>query len=307
VSLGVDTILSALIPIFALIVLGHGLLRIGVPGSSFWPQLERMVYYVLFPALLIAKLATAPVQAASIVPVAAAVAVTLAAMTVLVLALRRYMPVAGPGFTSIFQGSIRFNTYLGVAAAQALYGAHGVAVAALTLAVLIPLVNVLSVGILTRYAGGHKSLLKMARGIAQNPLIIACVIGIVLNRSGIGLPWETQAILEITGRAALPLGLMTVGAGLQLRMRWHDAAAVGWSLLLKLGAMPLLALIAALIFGLGGLEMRILVLFAALPTATSAYILARQLGGDHGLLASILTVEHVASALTLSVTLLLLG
>src|SRR5699024_1149441 len=117
----------------------------------------------------------------------------------------------------------------------------------------------------------------------------------------------SAAILEITGRAALPLGLMTVGAGLQLRLRWHDAAATAWSAVFKLATMPLLALAAAGLFGLSTLETQILVLFAALPTATSAYILARQLGGDHTLLATILTVETLLSALTLPVVLLLIG
>lgn len=304
---GVDTILSALIPVFALIALGHVLFRAGLPGDSFWPQLERLVYYVLFPALLVNKLALAPMDGARIVPVAGAVVITLAAMTVLVLALRRFMAVGGPGFTSIYQGAIRFNTYLGVAAAQAVYGAAGVATAALVLAFLIPLVNLLSVAVLTRHAGGSSSPVVVVRGIVRNPLILACVVGLILNQSGIGLPWGSAAILEITGRAALPLGLMTVGAGLQLRMRWRDAAATVWSGVFKLAAMPLLAFAAAGLFGLSTLETQILVLFAALPTATSAYILARQLGGDHTLLATILTVETLLSALTLPVLLLLIG
>lgn len=145
----VDTILAALVPIFALIALGHLLRRLDFPGDGFWPQLERLVYYVLFPALLVQKLATAPVDGSRILPVAAAV-LMLAAMTVLVLALRWALPVDGPGFTSVYQGSIRFNTYLGVATALAVYGAPGGATAALTLA----LVNVLSVAVLTRYTGG---------------------------------------------------------------------------------------------------------------------------------------------------------
>src|SRR5699024_6111321 len=124
------------------------------------------------------KLALAPMDGTRIVPVAGAVVVTLAAMTVLVLALRRFMAVGGPGFTSIYQGAIRFNTYLGVAAAQAIYGAAGVATAALVLAFLIPLVNVLSVAVLTCYAGGSSSPAVVMRSIVRNPLILACVVGI---------------------------------------------------------------------------------------------------------------------------------
>lgn len=302
-----QAVIAALIPTFALIALGQVLYRSRMPGNAFWPQLERLVYYVLFPALLVNKLALAPMDGARIAPVAGAVLVMLVIMTLALLALRRVMPVDGPGFTSIYQGSIRFNTYLGVAAALAVYGAPGVATAALILAFLIPGVNVLSVAILTRYAGSQPSPAMVLRGIVRNPLILACVAGLLLNLSGIGLPWGTAAILEITGRAALPLGLMTVGAGLVLRLRWQAAAATAWAAVLKLLVLPLLAFAAARLLGLQPLETQILVLFAALPTATSAYILARQLGGDHTLLATILTLETLFSVVTLPLVLLLVG
>jgi|SRR5699024_10543370 len=303
----VATILGSLVPVFALIALGHVLYRAQMPGNAFWPQLERLVYYILFPALLVETLGTASVDETRILPVAAAVLLVLAAMTLVVLALRRLMPVDGPGFTSIYQGAIRFNTYIGVAAAQAVYGTQGVVTAALTLAVLIPAVNVLSVAVLTRHAGGAASPATVVRGIVRNPLILACVAGIVLNLGGIGLPFGTADILEITGRAALPLGLMTVGAGLRLRVNMADGLAVAWSSLFKLALMPLIAFAMARLLGLSLLETQILVLFTALPTATSAYILARQLGGDHTLLATILTAETVLSAATLPLALLLAG
>lgn len=302
----IGTIVAALVPIFVLIALGHVLYRFRFPGESFWPQLERLVYYVFLPALLVEKLGSAPLDPARIAPVALAVVLTLAAISVVVLMLRRAMPVDGPAFTSVYQGAIRFNTYLGLAVAMAVYGAVGVATAALALAFFIPLVNVLSVAVLTRYAGSQASARTVLLGIVKNPLIIACVIGIVLNGSGVGLPFD-GSVLNIIGRAALPLGLMTVGAGLRLKMDWGQGAAIAWSSVFKLVAMPLLAFAAARLVGLTTLEMQMLVLFAALPTATSAYILARLLGGDHTLVASILTVQTLLSVVTLSVTLLLIG
>ncbi len=302
----IETIIAALVPIFVLIALGHVLYRFRFPGESFWPQLERLVYYVFLPALLVEKLGSAPLDPVRIAPVALAVVLTLAAISVVVLVLRRAIPVDGPAFTSVYQGAIRFNTYLGLAVAMAVYGAVGVATAALALAFLIPLVNVLSVAVLTRYAGGQASASTVLLGIARNPLIIACVIGMLLNGSGVGLPFD-GSVLNIIGRAALPLGLMTVGAGLRLKMDWGQGAAIAWSSVFKLVAMPLLAFAAARLVGLTTLEMQMLVLFAALPTATSAYILARLLGGDHTLVASILTVQTLLSVVTLSVTLLLIG
>ena len=302
----IETIVAALVPIFVLIALGHVLYRSRFPGESFWPQLERLVYYVFLPALLVEKLGSAPLDPARIAPVALAVVLTLAAISVVVLALRWAMPVDGPAFTSVYQGAIRFNTYLGLAVAMAVYGATGIATAALALAFLIPLVNVLSVAVLTRYAGGQASATTVLLGIIKNPLILACVLGMALNGSGVGLPFD-GSVLNIIGRAALPLGLMTVGAGLRLKMDWGQGAAIAWSSVFKLAVMPLLAFAAARLVGLTTLEMQMLVLFAALPTATSAYILARLLGGDHTLVASILTVQTLLSVVTLSVTLLLIG
>ena len=299
-------ILAALVPVFALIALGHGLYRAGFPATGFWPQVERLTYFLLFPALLVEKLATASVDGARILPVASAVAATLAAMTLLLLGLRRLLPVDGAGFTSVYQGSIRFNTYIGVASAFALFGDRGAAVAAMTIAILIPLVNVLCVAVLSRYAGGHGSLGATLKGIVRNPLIIACAVGITLNLGGVGLPLGSAGVLEIIGRAALPLGLMTVGAGLQMGRTGGEGPALIAALALKLALMPAVAWASARALGLDGLETAVLVLFAALPTAPSAYILARQMGGDHRMLARLLTVQTICAAATLPVVLSLL-
>ncbi|WP_440997506.1 AEC family transporter [Arhodomonas sp. SL1] len=306
-STSLQAVVAALVPIFALIALGHGLRRTGFPARGFWPELERLVYYLLFPALLVETLATANVDAGRVMPVAAAVVTTLAGMSLGLLALRRLLPLDGPGFTSVFQGGIRFNTYLGVATALALYGPAGAAVAALVMALLIPLVNVISVAVLLRYADGRGSLTATLRGIARNPLILACVLGIALNRTGIGLPAGSDAVLEIVGRAALPLGLMTVGAGLQPRTAVGNTMVIAITTAAKLAVMPLLAWMAATAFGLGGLETRVLILFAALPTASSAFILARQMGGDHALMATLLTAQTLVSVVSLPLIVLLSG
>jgi hypothetical protein len=137
--------------------------------------------------------------------------------------------------------------------------------------------------------------------LATNPLIIACAIGIVLNWSGIGLPWLSSSILEIFSRAALPLGLLTVGAGLDVRAVQTATMPVAVASVLKLLVVPLLAALACQILELGGDTATIVVMFAALPTAPSAYILAQQLGGDVKLMAGILTVQTILAALTMAV------
>ncbi|MCC5859993.1 MAG: AEC family transporter [Ectothiorhodospiraceae bacterium] len=298
-------VLSTLLPVFGLIALGTLLRRAEFPGAGFWPQLEQLTYYLLLPSLLLHTLATAQVDVARIGPMAVAVAASLVSISLVLLALKPRIPVDDPGFTSVYQGGIRFNTYLGVAIAFGLYGAPGVAMAALIMALKIPLLNLLCVAILAWFAGGRVSVPGVLGSLARNPLILACLAGIALNLSGIGLPLGSGPMLDILGTAALPLGLMTVGAGLSLRTTGAQATAIAMSSVTKLAVLPVMTWGWALLIGLGPLETQLLVVFAALPTAPAGYILARQMGGDHRLLATLLTAQTAAAALTLPLWLLL--
>lgn len=302
-----SAILAALVPLFGLIVLGTALARAGFPGDDFWPRLERFIYFVLFPALLIEGLATAPLDASRIAPVFIAIITTLGFGSLLIFLSKPLLALDGPGFSSLYQGGIRFNTYLGIAVVIAVFGEAAVAVTALTIALMIPLINVGCVLVLSRYADADSDWRQMLRSLAQNPLIIACVAGLVLNLTGIGLHDWLASGLDIAGSAAVPLGLMSVGAGLQLG-RWHsEAAPMLVAGAIKLLILPLAAWWIAGLAGLSTLETQVLVVFAALPTATSAYILARQMGGDHALIARMLTLQTAAAAITLPLILALLA
>jgi len=296
-------IVGALGPIFALILLGLGLRRYGFPGDGFWPAAERITYFLLFPALLVHRLALARLGDYAVGPVAVVIVAQLLAMTALAYALRPWLRVDGPAFTSVYQGMIRFNTYVGLAVALAIFHAEGGTVAALIMAIMIPLINVLCVLVLNLHAGGTATVTGVARGLIANPLILACLTGIGLNLSGIGLPWGSAAVLDLLARAALPLGLLAVGAGLCLD-GLRRPGLVATTSALKLLVLPALVAILCWIVRPGGLETAILVTFAALPGAPTAYILARQLGGDASLIAAIVTVEIVAAMVTLPLVLL---
>jgi malonate transporter and related proteins len=295
-------IVGALGPIFALILLGLGLRRGGFPGDGFWPAAERITYFVLFPALLVHRLALARLGDYAVGPVAVIIVAQLLAMTALVYALRPWLRVDGPAFTSVYQGAIRFNTYVGLAVALAVFHTEGGTVAALIMAIMIPLINVLCVLVLNLHAGGSATVAGVARGLITNPLLLACLTGIGLNLSGIGLPWGSAAMLDLLARAALPLGLLAVGASLRLEgLRRPDLLATASAL--KLLVLPALVAVLCWIVRPGALETAILVTFAALPGAPTAYILARQLGGDTSLIATIVTVEIAAAMVTLPLVL----
>jgi len=291
-------ILGALGPIFALILLGLGLRRSGFPGDGFWPAAERFTYFLLFPALLVHRLALSRLGDYAVGPVAVVIVALLLGMTALVCVLRPWLKVDGPAFTSVYQGVIRFNTYVGLAVVLAVFQANGGTVAALVMAIMIPLINVLCVLVLTVHAGGSATMAGVARGLLTNPLILGCLTGIGLNLSGIGLPWGSAAVLEILARAALPLGLLAVGAGLRLEGLARPGLLAAASAL-KLVALPALAAGLCWVMQPGRLETAVLVTFAALPGAPTAYILARQMGGDVPLIAAIVTVETAAALVTL--------
>ena len=209
-------------------------------------------------------------------------------------------------FGPLLQGTVRFNTYLGLALLAALAGPVGVERAALYLAVAVPLVNVLSIMALTE-AGQGRPALVMIRTITRNPLILACVGGIALALTGWGLPYGAGRFLDFLAQASLPLGLLCVGAALQPAALRRDGPALGASGALRLLLMPLLAALVARAFGLGWDETLVLVVFSAIPTASTSYVLTRQLNGDGTLMAGIVTFQTIAAIATIPLALWVLG
>jgi len=296
----VSAILLATLPIFLLIFLGALFRRSGFLGEAFWEAAERLTYFVLFPALLVATLANADLAALDAAPMAAAIAASLLLMSALLLALRPWLRVDGPAFTSVVQGVLRQNTYIGLAASLALFGRVGLAAAAIAVATIVPLVNVLSVAALQRYGRTHKPSMRGAlRALARNPLILGSLLGLALNASGLGLPPIVAPMLDILGRGALAIGLLAVGAGLDFAALRESRRVIGVTAALRLLAMPALTALVCLILGVAAIPATVAVLFNGLPTAVNAYILARQLGGDAPLMAGMITAQTALAMLSL--------
>jgi malonate transporter and related proteins len=293
-------IVLAIAPVFLLIFTGYAVRARHLLADGFWEPAERLIYFVLFPALLVATLADAEFADLDIAPMAGALVVAIGTMVAVLLMLRPLLGVSGPAYTSIFQGVVRQNTYIGLAVAFAVYAEQGLAAAAVAMAVIVPLVNLLSVTVLSRFgSGGQTSWLGAARQVARNPLIIACAIGILLNVTGIGLPPVVGPLLQILGRAALPLGLMAVGAGLDLSAARTAGPPVAVAVGLRLIVLPTLTALACHVLDVGPVAAFVAILFNATPASPSSYILARLLGGDARLMAGIVTVQTALSLITL--------
>lgn len=297
-----SAVLAAIAPIFGLIALGWLLKRTLFPSPDFWVPVEKLTYSVLFPALLIASIATARLEGSATLRLIAAALGVIAAIAALLFLLRRALGLDGPAFTSVLQGSIRFNTYIALAGAAGLYGTRGLAEIAIVLAAAIPFVNAISIYALSAYGARDGDAAVAANPwieVARNPLIVSSAVGLLLAVADVPLPAFASAMLDILGRGSLALGLLTVGAGLVVGSIGRQLRGVAIASLAKLALAPLAAFAAARFFDLAPMSAGILVLFAAQPTATTAYILARRLGGNGELMAAIIALQTLLAALTL--------
>jgi predicted permease len=298
-------VLAAIVPVALLIALGGGLRRVPGLGDAFWAGAERLCYLVLLPALLVVGLATADFSTVPVGGMAAAIFAALLAVAAGLVALRPVMAIDGPAFTSVFQGGVRFNNYIAIAVAAGLYGAKGVTLMAVATAVSVPSVNVMAVLVFARFGTARPTLAGTAKALATNPLILACVVGIAIQAVGLPLPGVIVASLRSLGQASLSIGLLCVGAAFQPAALWAKPGAAAISSAAKFLALPAVAWLACRAMGVTGMAAEVALLFAAMPTASSAYILARQLGGDAPLMAGITTAQTVLSALAIPLVLAL--
>jgi predicted permease len=283
-----------ILPNFVLILVGFILTRRFDFGRDFWSGLEKLVYYVLFPALLFRSLAMAKIDfATAAAPIGTALGFTFAGFLLSILAgpvfhLERKLNATGS------QCGYRFNTYVGLAVAGSLYGTPGVAMAALLLGVMIPEANLFAVGMLARH--GSRGFLYE---LLTHPLLVSSLAGLAWNAAGLPLPGFAEQTLNLLGTMALPAGLLSVGAAMRIEPGQGPVAAHAWWLVVKLAIVPAIAWGFARAFGIAGLEARVLILCAALPTATNAYILAIRMTGDGGAVATQVTVGTLLSMVTI--------
>ncbi|MDO6585053.1 AEC family transporter [Salipiger sp. 1_MG-2023] len=289
-------------PLFALICLGFALAARGFPAETFWPAAERLNYFVLFPALLVSSLANAPVNDPALLRLGGAAIATICAAAALLWGLRLLRPLPAARFGPALQGIVRFNTYLALSLLALLGGPDALERAAIYLALAVPLVNVLSILALSEGSAARHPL-RLAATMLRNPLILACLVGFALALSGIGLPFGTQSLLKLLGQGSLPLGLLCVGAALNLPALRRNLSALAGAGAARLLLMPGLAAVVGHAFALPRTELLVLIVFSAVPTAPTAYVLTRQLRGDGPLMAGIVTAQTLAALASLPLVL----
>lgn len=298
------TIIDSLFPVLALIVAGFIIQRTNFLPATFWPSAEKLTYFLLMPAILIHSLANKKIDSLPWFKILLVVEGTVIASAVLITVWWLFnRQISGETFTSLFQGGVRFNSFVAFALAENMFGREGLLITAMAAGFMIILINVLCVSAFSLTVNkGTVNIKAVFADLVKNPLIIACVIGVGLNASGLKIPAAIDGVLLLGGKAAFPVGLMAVGAayrGGNLLLHRHPLIVTS---IVQFLCKPLLAGGLAFFLGVSGTAAGVLVLLFCVPTAPSGYILAKQMGGDHEVMASIITTQTCLSFITMPLT-----
>ncbi len=290
-----------LFPDFALIVCGYLICRYTRLGRPLWEQVESLVYYVLFPVLLFYAISRSPLDWASASSLVGAALVLAACGVMLSYSAAKLPGVAQTDFASSAQIGFRFNSYIALALAERLAGQQGLMLIAVVIGVCVPVFNMAAVWPMARQSGQG-----FGKALLKNPLIIGTVSGLLANLLGISVPSFAEPAVSRMGQASLALGLMAAGAGLQLGQIFDTASRVRLGvaqLIIRHLLLPLVALVLVKLFKLDTTQATVLLMFSALPTASSCYVLATRMGYDGAFVAGLVTLSTALGFISLPLVL----
>ncbi len=291
------SIINSLMPLVLCIALGVGLRHYRFVPDAVWQGIDRLNYYVLFPSLLFLSISQAQVALSEFGSVMMAVAIVLILATI-VMIVASCLGVSHDNIGVYTQSAIRFNTYIGLALVVSLFGNDGLTLYSLIIAIFIPTINVISVLSLTAHQGLSPK--RLMHNLMTNPLIVACILAILVNLSPVSMPTAINELMRLLGTASLPLGLICIGAGLQFAgLLGRGLPLVMMHALIRLLLMPVLAFLVCGMMGITGIGRQVVVLFFVLPTAPTAYVLTKVLGGNHALMAQIISLQTMLAMVTL--------
>lgn len=279
-----------LFPDFSLIAIGWLLCRYTALDRRVWDQVESLVYYFLFPVLLFHSIVRSPLDfGATSSLLTAGVGVGLSGI-----ALAYALPYV-PGLRSHIdrrdhaasaQIGFRFNSFICLALAERLAGPQGLLLIAVLIGVCVPMFNIAAVWPMARHAQTG-----FARQLVRNPLIVATLAGLLANLLGFTVPnWATPTLTRI-GAASLALGLLAAGAGMQFATLGRGKVLAVSVLSIRHLLLPLVAWGLSHLLRLDATQAAVLMAFSAVPTASSAYVLAARMGYNGPYVAGLVTLS----------------
>jgi malonate transporter len=292
----------AVLPIFLVTLIGFLLAQSKTIARDRWTDIETLCYRALIPALLISTISTSDLSLSRFGPMIAALLISLAILVCVMLVLRWFTPqqrLPNAKFTSVFQGTVRWNGFIALPAAAQFFGPSGFALMAVVFAVMVPIINVITISVLATFGPSKTTPLALLKTILRNPIVASCIIGLAINQSGLILPTPIQTTVDLLGRAALAIGLLSVGAAIRPATLFNRSAALWLTILLRFTLSPAIFLICAHLIGLSQIQTLVGTLVFSVPAASNGYIISKQMGGDADLYATILTWQTLISMFTL--------
>ena len=296
-------------PVFILIILGNLLRRIGVPDLSFWHVSDKLIYWVLIPALLFHHVSQITLSSTMLANYAVVILSGLFVVTTLSFIAGKLFGYTPQIWTSVMQGAARHNAFIALAIAGSLFGNKGLALGAIFMVILIPVINIVIVSTMTstlnQEVGNNSrpSIFDVLFELIKNPFILAIATGLVISfvdAERIIIIHETTGLL---GSAALPIMLLSIGANIKIREISSAITPIIIANVLKLLVFPIVVFFVAKSMNLSLFETTIAVIFAAVPTAASSYSLAKQFGAETQLMTSIITIQVTLSFITIPIIL----
>lgn len=307
-------IFSSILPIFLITLIGSIIKRKWLISEEFWRGLEKLSYFVLFPAVLFSYVAMADLSSTTVIKLVLALTISTSIISIGLIIHRKKTNSDPIQFTSTFQGAIRYNSYVLFGAGSALFGPEGLAVVSIISSYMIIFTNVICVMVFASYVPSDnaeidqkKNFMLVVKLIITNPLIIASLVGFMFNYYGWHLHLGIKNTISSLSNSALAIGMLNVGAGLKFVIDGSYFRQVVLATIIKLIGFPIVSVIVLTLMSIGGVEKSIGVLYSCLPCASTAYVLSRQLGGNPESMASIITLTTIFSVVTLPFVMYILG
>lgn len=308
-----SNIFYSVLPIFLIALLGSVIRRKWLKSDEFWRGLEKLSFYILFPAMLFEHSAKADFRSSEINGLISALIISnllITASLVIYQAKYNYNKVQ---FTSVFQGATRYNTYIFFSLGAALLGDPGMTIIASVSPYMLVLTNITAILSFyyyvpqKDYTAKISSILLLLKSIGANPFILASLTGFVYNYLGFDLNSGIDNTIDTIANSAFAIGMLIVGASIRFTVEPEYFKQVLLTSSIKLIITPLVTFFVLWFFGVSGTAKSVGILFSCLPCASSSYMFSRQLGGDPNTMSAIITLSTIFSILSLSILVYILG
>lgn len=293
-------VFESLLPVVLVIVVGYGLRKTDIVAKNHWQGIDLLCYWLLIPILVLVSLIKMDLRSIDLGSLTKGYLLALITQFIIIWALKkplsRYLNIKARTFSSIFQTATRWNGFIALGIANGFAGNRGLAIVALIMAITLPIINFVNLVVLMVCCSENKpTIRKTAVNTLKVPLIWGALLGLSLNFTQVVIYEPMMTSLEIVGQAGLGIGLLTVGAGLQIRTVLNTRIAILIGIVAKLLLFPLLVFSSCLIFNVTGIALQMAMLSASVATGLSGYVFARQFGGDANLYATTASLQMVIS------------